>query len=113
VRNPYHGEFDDIGGRALNRRVDRGALGHTAPHAVPRIDFRMLADAAEQCSSHSEVARETETILDVALHALILLEVFRDEIRGFLRTDPELLRKPERRLTVHNSEIHCFCAFSL
>src|SRR5881409_3864443 len=73
----------------------------------------MLADTVEQCSSHSEVARETETILDIALHALILLEVFRNEIRGFLRADPELLRKPERRLTVDDSEIHCFCALSL
>src|SRR5262245_51618740 len=34
IENPDHRDFDNVGGGALNRRVDRRTLRHAAAHAV-------------------------------------------------------------------------------
>src|SRR2546422_10800382 len=73
----------------------------------------MLPDPAEQRACDARVTRPAETILDVFLHTLILLEISLDEIGCFLGTDSKLLRKPERRLPVNDSEVDGFGPFSL
>ena len=42
-----HGELDEVGGGALQRRVDGGALGEAALVGVAGLDVRDGADAAE------------------------------------------------------------------
>src|SRR5262245_18095385 len=66
----------------------------------------MLSNPSEQRSSDAGIARLTQAILDVPLHALVLLEVFGDEICGLVRTDAELLRESKRSLAVHDTEVH-------
>ena len=73
----------------------------------------MLADPAKQRARDSAVAGLAQAILDVLLYALILLEVAMDEIGRLFRTDPQLLRQAERRLSVDDSKVHRFCALAL
>jgi hypothetical protein len=73
----------------------------------------MLAQTAEKRSRDSRVSRLAQAIFDVELHALILLEVLRDEFRRLVRTDAELLGKTERRLTIDDPEVHCLRSRSL
>src|ERR1051326_929942 len=73
----------------------------------------MLADTAEQRPGQARVPRLRQTRFDVTLHALVLLEIFSDEIRGFVRTDAELLCKSERSLPIHDAEIDSLRAVPL
>src|SRR5262249_32820588 len=73
----------------------------------------MLPDPAKKCACHSGVSSLTQTILDVLLYSLILLEVTMNEIGRLFRTDTQLLRQTERRLPINDSEVHRFCAFAL
>src|SRR5262249_40805604 len=88
--------------------IDRCTFCHASAHPIARIDFGMLSNPAEERSCDARVARLTQAILDVPLHALILLEVSGDEVRSFLRTDAELLSQPKRRLAIHDAEVHGF-----
>src|SRR5262245_29543615 len=73
----------------------------------------MLPDAPEQSPRQTGISRLAEAIRNVALDALILLEVLRDEIGCFLRTDTELLSESERSLTIHDSKVDCLRALAL
>src|SRR5438874_1369142 len=73
----------------------------------------MLPDPSKKCTRHSGVSRLTQTILDVLLHPLILLEVTMDETRRLFWTDTKLLRETERCLPINDSKVHRFCAFAL
>src|SRR2546428_13898644 len=39
IGDSNHRNLNNVSGGSLNRRIDRGPLGHAAPYAVPRIDF--------------------------------------------------------------------------
>src|SRR3989442_339843 len=73
----------------------------------------MLTDAAEQRTSDAQIPCLTETILDVPLDALVSLEIFRNEIRRFIRTDTKLLRQAKRRLPINNSKVDGFGTLAL
>src|SRR5262249_2104935 len=111
--NPDHRQFDNVGCGSLNRRIDCGSFSHTAAHAVARIDFGMLPDSAKERTRDAGIARFAQAVFDIALHSLVLLEVFCDEICGFFRTDTQLLGESERRLAIDDSEVDCFCAAAL
>src|SRR5438093_11060529 len=108
-----HGDLDDIGSGSLDRRIDGGALGHAAAHAVTGVDFGMLTDPAKQRARHAGIASLAQTILDVTLYALVPLEVPRDELRRLLRADSELLRQSEGRLPVNDPKVHGLGALPL
>src|SRR5262245_38946622 len=73
----------------------------------------MLPDTSEQSAGHSRIPGLRQTVLDVILHALILLKVFRDEFRGFVGTDAELLRKTVWSLSIHDAEVDGLCPVPL
>src|ERR1041385_6018974 len=71
VCNADHRDLDNVGSCALYRRINRTAFGHAAPHAVTRIDFRMLPDAPEYSVGYAQIPCLTQTIFDVLLNTLI------------------------------------------
>src|SRR5215467_14309959 len=73
----------------------------------------MLPYPAEERSCDSSIARLTQTVFDVALNALILLEVSGDEVRGFVRADSQLLGKSEWRLSINDSKVDRFRPLAL
>ncbi len=55
----HHGAADDVGGGALQARIDGGALVEGADRRVRMLDLRIVALAAEQRASHSRAAWRT------------------------------------------------------
>ena len=101
-----HSEFDQIGGGALQGRVERGALGKIAHVDLLRCDFGDGADAAEERAGHAGFARLVQGFFQVFFYAAIASEIGVDEFRGFFRVDTELRGQAERRLAVDNSKIN-------
>src|SRR5215831_466128 len=113
IRDPAQCYFDDVSRSSLYGRIDLRDLCHAAPHAVARIDFGMLPDAAKQRFRDSGVSRPAQTVLDVTLHPLVLFEVLRNEFGRFVRADAELLGESVGSLSVNNPEIDGFRALAL
>src|SRR5713101_3812099 len=100
-----HRQLDQIGGGALQRRIERGTLGKVAELHLRRIDFRNRADSSEQSPRHAGLARLGKNIVQVLLHAAIAREIGVDEFRGFLLLDAQLLREPEWGKAVNDAEV--------
>jgi hypothetical protein len=79
-----HGEFDEVGGGALQRGVDGGAFGEAAHVGVARLDVGDGADAAEVRSHRLLAADGFEGLVDEAADAGVALEVAVDVGAGFL-----------------------------
>src|SRR5262249_21807457 len=102
-----------VGGRPLNRGIDRSSFRHAATHPVARVDFRVLSKTAEKRPCDSRFSRFAQARFDVALNALISPEIPRDKFRCFFRADSELLRQSVRSLAIDDAEIDCFRSFAL
>ena len=100
-----HGALDDVGGRALHRRVDRGALRGLLELLVARVDVRQIEPAAEHGLDVALRLGLRARLLHVALHAGIAREVQVDVfLRGAAR-DAELLGEAERAHAVDEAEV--------
>ena len=80
-----HGELDEVGGGALQRRVDGGAFGEAAHVGVARLDVGDGADAAEVGADGLFAADGFERLVDEALDAGVALEVGLD-VGAWLRS---------------------------
>ena len=100
-----HRELDDIGGRALYRRVHGHALGEHALVKIAALDGGQLAAAAEH---RRDVARLTcfgDDLVHEGAHAGVALEVAADVVAGFLARDVQVAREAEVADAVDDAEV--------
>src|ERR1039458_9572043 len=100
-----HCELDEVGGGALQRRVDGGTLGESAHVGVARLDVGDGADAAEVRAHGLVAANGFEGLVDEAADAGVALEVSIDVGAGFLLVDAELRGQTERGDAVDDAEV--------
>ena len=106
VINPDHRQLDQVGGRALQRSIHRGALGKAALVGVLAVDVGNRPNASEQRLHLLIAPRLLERGIDERAHSRIFFKVGIDKFPRLARLDPQLLRQPERRQPVHNPEVH-------
>ena len=104
--NADHGQLDQVGGGALQRRIDGGALGKPAHIGVLAQDVGNGTNAAEQRRHLLIAAGSFECLVNEAAHALVAFEIGVDVCLGFLGVNPQSLREPEGRESVHDAEVH-------
>ena len=100
-----HRALDDVGGGALHRRVDRGALGAGAQALVAGVDVLQVQAAAEHGFDIALLARLLARALHEIAHAGIAREVQRDVVLRLAARDAELARQAERAHAVHQAEV--------
>ena len=100
-----HGAADDVGGRALQPRVDGRALVEGADRGVRGLDVGVMAFPAKQSLDIAMLAAEIARLVHIGADAGEALEIFLDVGGGFLAGDAELVGKPERRDAVDDAEI--------
>src|SRR5947207_11103876 len=83
-----HRELDEVRGRALDRRVDGGALRERALGAVAAPELRQVAAAAEQRRDPAARARLLDGRVEVAPHAGVHREIAVDELLCLLELQP-------------------------
>jgi hypothetical protein len=88
-RHPRHRALDDVGAGALDRRVDRRALGALALVRDLGVDPREPGLAPEQRLRIAALAHALERVDDVALDAGKALEVLVDDRLRLVGLDPE------------------------
>ena len=101
-----HRDLDQVGRGALQRRVDRGALGKTAQVEVLAVDVGDRPHPAEQRRDFLIAARLLQRAVDELAHAAVLLKISVDEVLGLLGVDANLLRQPEGRQSIDDAEVH-------
>src|SRR5579862_9621283 len=104
-RHAPHRPLDDIGGRALKRRVDRRALRKIAPRGVGVLDGGYMNAAAEERLDIALLARSLLHPLHVIANAGKALEITLDVFGGLALRHAELLPKPESTDAVNDAEI--------
>ena len=62
-----HGDLDQIGGAALDGRVDGGAFGKGAHVVVTAVDFRQQPDTPQQGAGAAAFARLGDGFVDKAI----------------------------------------------
>ncbi len=105
VLHGQHGALDQVGGGALHRRVDCGALGALAAAGIRRPDFRQPEAAAEYGLDIALVARAGTGLFHVAGDARIAREV---AVHVGLRrgaVDADLFRQAEGAHAVDQAEV--------
>ena len=100
-----HGAADDVGGGALQPRVDGRALVEGADRRIAVLDVRVVALAAEQREHIAVIAAELARLVHVVADAGEALEIFLDVGAGFALVDVQLGREAERRDAVDDAEI--------
>src|SRR6185312_7034490 len=108
VGHADHGAADDVGGCALDRRVDRGAFGAPAHARDFGIDLADMDAPPKQGFDIAVVARELLGRFHVIADAGETLEVFLDVIVGFAARDAELVGETEGGNAVDDAEIDRF-----
>ena len=103
-----HGDFDEVGGGALQGCVDGGALGESALVGVAGLDVGDGADAAEGCPDGLVAADNFKGALDEGADAGVALVVALNVFLGGALVDVELSREAERRDAVDDAEVHSF-----
>ena len=100
-----HGAADDVGGGALQPRIDRGALVEGADRGVRGADVGIVAFAAEQRHHIAVLFRERLGLLHVVADAGEALEIFLDVGAGLLARDAELVGEAEGGDAVDDAEV--------
>ncbi len=108
--HPDHGAAQDVGGAALDRRVDRCALKVAAHTGIPRVDLRIMNPAAEDRLHEPHVMRALLGRVHVVADAGEALEIGLDVGAGLLARDAELIGEPERGDPVDDAEVDGFGA---
>src|SRR5579864_7971143 len=100
-----HRELDEIGGRALHRRVDRGALGACPARAACRANIGQEEPPPEYRFDVALLARELARALHVRRDTGMAREIAVDELLRRRALDIELRREAERAHAVYESKI--------
>ena len=106
----YHGAANNIGGCALNRRVNRGALGKGFARRNFGVDFRHMHFAAKQ---RRDIALRFGLGFDmfhIIFNAGEFFKIGFDVIARFPARYAQLIGQPESRNAVNNAEINRFGA---
>ena len=90
-----HGDLHAVGGRALDRHVDRHPLAGGTQRPVARGQLRQVAAPAEQRGHEALVAGQDPDLDRVAADARVGGEVVGDEALRLLARDLEPIRQPE------------------
>ena len=88
-----HGELHDVGGGALDGRVDRVPLGMAAYGLVPRIDVAQVAATSQKSFDVALGAGSRDLVVDVLFDSGIGGEVLLDDLLGFGALQAALLAK--------------------
>lgn len=100
-----HRELDDIGCRALYRRVHRHALGEHALVEVAALDGGQLAAAAEHRRDIARLVRLGDDLVHEGAHARIARKVAADVVARFLARDVQVARESEVADAVDDAEV--------
>src|SRR5579864_5846039 len=103
-----HGEFDEIGGSALKRRVHRGAFGKIAQVGLRRIDFWNGTDAAEHRARDAGLAGFGDLAFEIFFNAAVTVEIGGDEFRGFFLVNLQILRQAEGGESIDDAKVDDF-----
>lgn len=105
-----HGEFDHVGGGALDGHVDGGALGVLAEAGVSGGEIRVVAAASGEGFGVASVAGLGDGAIHVLFDGGILAEVGVDDLCGFAAGDGEALAEAEGGDAVDDAEVDHFRA---
>jgi len=100
-----HGQLDEVGGGALQGRVDGGALGEASLIGVARRDVWDGADAAEPGADELVAADGFERAVDEGADAGVTGKVGLYILPGDLLVDAELRGQAEGRDAVDDAEV--------
>ena len=103
-----HGDFDQVGGSALQRGVYGRAFGEAALVCVFAVDVGDGADAAVEGFYFQVAAGFFESLVDEGADACVFFEIVGDELFGFGGLDAEILRQAEGREAVDDAEVDDF-----
>ena len=101
-----HRQLDQIRRRALQRRIDRRALGERSRVGIAGVHVRDRSLAAEQRRRETTLAHLRDGLSDELLHASVQLEIRSDVLFGLLAIDAQRSRQSKWRLPVHDPEVH-------
>src|SRR3954470_1297482 len=104
--NAEHGDLDDVGGTALDRRVESHPLRHLAPLAVVAGEVRQVATAAEDRLGVPVHAGLVDDTREVVAHPAETVEVGVHLLACLVGGDAELLRKAVRRQAIGQAVGH-------
>src|SRR5579872_3647761 len=93
--NANHGDLYEIGGSALQRRVDGGALGKSAKVGVLAVDVGNGAHAAEESLDFAFAADFFERRINEFAYARIFFEISVDELLAFCWCNAKPLGQPK------------------
>jgi len=111
--NADHGDFNEVGGGALDRRVDGVALGGGADGSVMTVD---VADVTAASGDGFDIALffgGFDGAVHEGFYRRILCKVVFDNFGGFFARDTQALRKAEGGDAVDDSEVNHFGAAAL
>ena len=101
----YHGQFDNVGRRPLNRGVHSRPLGKTAAIEVFAVDVRQIAAPVQQCRHVAVLPRLFDNVVHVPFDARETSEVPLNKGSRLFARDIQILRKAVIADSVHDAEI--------
>src|ERR1017187_305702 len=102
-----HRPLDDVGGRSLDRRVERHPLGHLPPLPVIRGQVGQVPAAAEDGLGVAVLAGLRDHLVQVVPDAAELLEIFIHQYPRFIRRNAQLLGQAVGGQAVREPVVHC------
>ena len=100
-----HRDLYHIGGRALDRHIDRDTLREALHPLILAVDLPEVPPAAEERLGETLSPRLGDRGVDVPFHAGVLLEILVDEPLRLIDRYAELAREPPRPHAVDDAEI--------
>ena len=100
-----HRQLDQIGRRALHRRIDRGAFGAGTARTVRRIDLRQPQAAAEHGLHVAARLGRQARFVHVLLHAREARKVAVDVVGRRRTLDLQVRRQPESAHAIDQAEV--------
>src|ERR1022692_3109521 len=105
--HPQHRHLDDVGGRSLDRRVQRHPLGHLPALPVIRGQVGQVPAAAEDGLGVAVLAGLCDHLVQVVPDAAELLEIFIHQYPRFIRRNAQLLGQAVGGQAVREPVVHC------
>ena len=104
-----HCNLDEVGSRALNRRIHRHALGKGALHKVAAAERRKIAPSTVERRHIAACVRVCNRFIQKFTYAVIACKVALDVARRLLARNAEVAREPEVAQTVDDTEVDRLC----
>ena len=108
VLNGVHGQLDDIGGAALDRRVHRRPLGKGTARKVLAVNICQRADASEHGLGHPRFAGFRHELVHVSVNRAVAGEIGIDIFLGLLTGNRNIAGQSEVADAINNAEIDGF-----